>query len=137
MRGRVTDVYQRADDLLATLPVLGCAQAPRTIWLAHFSANTAITSFHLDSSKCVCVDTLAIDIKRIGATTGDMEPASYRALYLIKVGVIAWPDSSDLIPTVKKRPGAWECTLGFSVAAGSFGKILVTHDATTDELIVV
>jgi len=136
-RGQRTALHEQADALLESLPVLGSSQASRIVCLAHLSADPEITEFHVDAAHCVWSDTLASDIPGVTRITSDMDPASYRALYLIKVGVHHWPEPSEVIPTVKRRPGALECALGFPLALNDFAKLLVTHDADTDQLVVV
>ncbi|WP_290594577.1 hypothetical protein, partial [Arenimonas sp. SCN 70-307] len=96
-----------------------------------------IARFYPTHDHCVWSDTLAVDIKGINAITADLNPRAYRAVYLIRVGVPNWPEESDLIPEVKRKPGAWECGLGFAVEAGSFGRILVTYCHAINQLVAV
>lgn len=136
-RGQRTSLHQTADAMLASLPVLGCSNTPKIICLAHLSADPQILTFHVDVSLCVWSDRLAVDPKGIADITAEGNPRSYRALYLIRVGVEDALNESEVLPMKRTRPGASEYAIGFPLRAGDFGRILIAYDETKDQLVAV
>lgn len=84
--GKESSLVKKIEEALINAPVLGEPDSEYIHYLLHYSSNTEINNFKLRSGISCWTNTFTSSLELIHGITAEMNPASYKMIYAVKVG---------------------------------------------------
>lgn len=133
-----SDLFLAAVKTANSTTLLGDVNSENILYLAHYSKDRDIQGFYYRPDICVWTNGLTAKADMIYPLTAEMNPSSYKALYVIRIGVHNGDPFEDrrFIDHYDFRADR-ECALAFAVPASHFAMIKIELDKTTQKYVVI